>query len=277
MDRPIKVLHKPIITARTSLLPIEIDQPRLYHCEPAWHWKPAPLRDFDLWIILSGRGMLRWAEEKYVLRAGAGFVFQPGDRIEATHDPENPAVVFVCHFLRAEQGRETRRFFRSLIHCAFSDIDFAGRCAEQAGRVYEHGRAGRRLAAALVGQLVAQALLLVERSDAVPPAVEKIASLALDIRSRPGAEWDAPAMAARCALSTPQFNRRFRQVLGWSPRQYVLRERIGRAATLLRETELSIKEIAETLGYREVFYFHRQFRQVLGQTPGELRRTSRAK
>jgi transcriptional regulator GlxA family with amidase domain len=110
-----------------------------------------------------------------------------------------------------------------------------------------------------------------ERRSAVHPADEKLAALALDIRSRPGDAWEAPAMATRCALSTAQFNRRFKQAFGLSSRQYVLRERIARAADLLRETELSIKEIAEALGYRDVFYFHRQFRQLLGRTPREMR------
>jgi len=276
MDRPIKLLHKTLIAELTSLLSIKIGPPRLYRCEPAWRWKPAPFRDFDLWIVLAGRGTLTCGGADHALRTGAGFVFQPGDRIEAAHDPENPLVVFACHFFRAEPSRETRRFLRPLLHATFGDIDFTGRCAEQATRVYEQGPAGRRFAAALVGQLVAQALLLAERRDAVRPADERFAVLALQIRSRPSAEWAVPAMAAHCALSTAQFNRRFRQALGSSPRQYVLRERMGRAATLLRETDLSIKEIAEALGYREVFYFHRQFRQWFGRTPREMRLSSRA-
>ncbi len=257
-------------------MPIKIGQPRLYRCEPGWRWKPAPFRDFDLWVVLAGRGTLSCSGADRVLRAGTGFVFQPGDRIEAAHDPENPLVVFACHFICGKPYRKTDRFLPILFHYAVGNIDFAGRCAEQATHVYEQGPAGRQLAAALVGQLVAQALLLSERRNVVHQADQKLAVLALEIRSRPGGEWDSPSMARRCALSTPQFNRRFKKTFGSSLRQYVLRERIGRAATLLRETELSIKEIAEALGYRDVFYFHRQFRQLLDQTPGEMRLTSRA-
>jgi AraC-like DNA-binding protein len=271
MDRAIKVLHKPIISQLTSVLSIKIGQPCLYHCEPVWRWKPAPFCDFDLWMILAGRGMVTCAGSDHVLRAGAGFIFQPGDCIEATHDFENPLVVFACHFFRAEPRRKTCRFLAPLFHYTVSDIDFLGRCAEKAAHAYEQGPSGRQLAAAFVAQFVAQGLLLSERRKPIHPADEKLADLALEIRSRPGAEWDAPSMAKRCALSPAQFNRRFRQTFGSSARQYVLRERIDRAATLLRETELSIKEIAEALGYRDVFYFHRQFRQMLGQTPLGMR------
>lgn len=271
MDRAIKVLHESLINDLTSVLSIQIGQPRLYHCEPAWRWKPEPFRDFDLWIVLAGRGMLSCGGSSRVLRAGVGFIFQPGDHVEATHDPENPVVVFACHFFRAEPHRKTRRFRAPLVHYTVSDIDFVGRCAEKTTHVYEQGPTGRQLAAAYVAQFVTQGFLLGESGKTLGPAEEKLAALALDIRSRPGAEWDAPSMAKRCALSLAQFNRRFRQTFGSSARRYILRERIDRAATLLRETELSIKEIAEALGYRDVFYFHRQFKQLLGQTPLGMR------
>jgi AraC-like DNA-binding protein len=259
----------------TPTLAIKIGLPRLYRCEPAWRWKPPPFHDFDLWIVLAGRGVLNCDGTEHLLRAGSGFVFQPGDRLEASHDPNNPLVVFACHFLRSEPNREIDRFLPTFLHFSLSNLDYSGHCVELAIHVYEQGPSGRQLAAALVGQLLAQALLLSERRCPVHPADEKLATLALEIRSRPGADWDVPSMAERCALSVPQFNRRFKQAFGLAALRYVLRERIARAATLLRETDLSIKEIAEALGYRDVFYFHRQFRQLLGQTPGEMRLNSK--
>ncbi len=219
--------------------------------------------------------MLTCGGKDHVLRAGAGFVFQPGDRIEASHDPRNPLVVFACHFLRAKPKGEVDRFLRGCFYYSVNNIDHAGRSAEMAAQVYEERPAGRQFAAAVVGQLVAQALLLSKRRSVGHPADEKLAALALEIRSGPGAKWDVPSMARRCALSTPQFNRRFKRAFGTSSQQFVFRERIERAATLLRETELSIKEIAEALGYRDVFYFHRQFRQLLDRTPREIRLSAR--
>ncbi len=53
--------------------------------------------------------------------------------------------------------------------------------------------------------------------------------------------------------------------------QYVIAARVARAATLLRESDMTIAEIAASTGYREVFFFHRQFRQIAGVTPGAVR------
>jgi YesN/AraC family two-component response regulator len=44
---------------------------------------------------------------------------------------------------------------------------------------------------------------------------------------------------------------------------------------LLAETELTITEIADALGYRDVFFFTRQFRQVAATPPARFRKRHR--
>ena len=50
-----------------------------------------------------------------------------------------------------------------------------------------------------------------------------------------------------------------------------LAARLARARQLLAETGLTISQIAETLGFRDVFFFSRQFTQRTGQTPSAYR------
>lgn len=52
----------------------------------------------------------------------------------------------------------------------------------------------------------------------------------------------------------------------------MIRARIERARHLMRESPLSLKQIAATLGYTDVYFFHRQFKAVTGLTPGQWRR-----
>lgn len=35
---------------------------------------------------------------------------------------------------------------------------------------------------------------------------------------------------------------------------------------------MSLKQIAESLGYTDVYFFHRQFKSVAGVTPGQWRK-----
>jgi len=74
-------------------------------------------------------------------------------------------------------------------------------------------------------------------------------------------------------MSMSSLNRHFRRVTGVPPLEYHLRQRIRRACTLLRQTDLNITEIAFRTGFEDSNYFTRQFRKVTGQTPSAYRKT----
>ena len=52
----------------------------------------------------------------------------------------------------------------------------------------------------------------------------------------------------------------------------MIRARIERARRLLEESSLSLEQVASSLGYTDVYFFHRQFKAVAGVTPGRWRR-----
>jgi len=56
-----------------------------------------------------------------------------------------------------------------------------------------------------------------------------------------------------------------------SPHAYLLQCRATSARRLLGETDLPIKSIAQQLGYRDVYFFSRQFRQMTGVPPAVYR------
>ncbi len=82
-----------------------------------------------------------------------------------------------------------------------------------------------------------------------------------------------PELAAMTGYSTRQFERKFKEVFQTTPRAYLLRIRILRAAELLTATSQSITEIALGTGFYDHSSFTRHFRQQLNQTPHVYRRT----
>jgi len=264
MHASILLLHKTIMLP--FIPPARLSRPSFYHCEKNWSWNPDPLPDFDLWLVLAGVGEVRLQGDVYPVGAGSCFLFQPGDAPRGRHDPEHPLVVFYSHFRFEATAR--RRLETGIIHGHLSEWELARRSCETAARVFDEGPSGRQLAAALAGQLVAQLLHARTRPE---KEAGSFSALALEIRSQPARPWRVAAMARRCSMSVPHFNRRFRRQFGQSPMQYVIAARVARAITLLRESDMTIAGIAASTGYREVFFFHRQFRQIAGVTPGAVR------
>lgn len=68
----------------------------------------------------------------------------------------------------------------------------------------------------------------------------------------------------------------FKHTTNYAPLQYLRRWRIGKAQTLLIDTDLPLTEIALRVGFDDSNYFSRVFRQIIGMPPGTFRRAWRA-
>lgn len=80
-----------------------------------------------------------------------------------------------------------------------------------------------------------------------------------------------PAIARVAALSVPRFMVVFKQFYGEPPVHFLIRTRLQRAAQLLEYNQLSIKEIAQEVGFADQLYFSRQFKAAYGQSPRQFR------
>lgn len=94
-----------------------------------------------------------------------------------------------------------------------------------------------------------------------------IAAVRADVR-RP---WRVPELAAIAGLSHVQLERQCRRTLGISPRSLVQRQRIEHAVHLITTTDDTIGDIAAACGFYDQSSFTRQFRRLLGLTPGAYR------
>ncbi|MEC5159254.1 transcriptional regulator GlxA family with amidase domain [Janthinobacterium sp. CG_23.3] len=89
-------------------------------------------------------------------------------------------------------------------------------------------------------------------------------------------EWPIHRLAQVSAVSVAYFAREFKKAFGVPPHRYLLTRRIERATALLRDTDLSITEIALQTGWTSLGSFGRIFRDITGGNPGELRARERS-
>jgi transcriptional regulator GlxA family with amidase domain len=89
-------------------------------------------------------------------------------------------------------------------------------------------------------------------------------------------DWSVRRLARVIGVSEAHFARSFKQAFGVPPHRYLLTRRIERAMSLLRDTDLSVTEIAFRTGWRSLGTFGRIFRDVTGESPGAIRKRARA-
>lgn len=246
--------------------------PQWFYCEPSWHWSPAPLRDHDLWFVASGRGEIQLAERKIELMPNLCFVFRPNDAPRATHDPDNPLVVFAAHFAPLDKMGETDAPLEFPFLMRVNDVAFFVASAHRAETLWRRGDELAQLQSRL---LIENLLRQLWDETQLPPKIgdAPILDLCAAIRREPAKTWNLDEMAARVHLSRAQFVRRFRSATGAAPAQFVIQIRLERARHLLLETDLTLEQIAEALGYCSAAFFARQFRQFNGIAPGQLRKS----
>lgn len=93
---------------------------------------------------------------------------------------------------------------------------------------------------------------------------------------RAGVAPDIAKLAKSVRLSPSRFRHLFKELMGEAPQAYARRLRARRAQGLLLDTELSVGEIAERVGYADPFHFSRAFKAAFGVSPTAFRAGFRA-
>lgn len=88
-------------------------------------------------------------------------------------------------------------------------------------------------------------------------------------------EYNPEHYAEICAMSVSGFSHKFKRILGVAPKKYFMNIKIDTSKELLSFTNLSIKEIANKVGFENSLYFSRLFKQETNLSPSEYRNKSK--
>ncbi len=89
--------------------------------------------------------------------------------------------------------------------------------------------------------------------------------------------WSVQRLAGVSGVSEAHFARSFKDAFGVPPHRYLLTRRIERATALLRDSELSITDIAFQTGWESLGTFGRTFRDITGESPSTNRARGRVR
>lgn len=99
--------------------------------------------------------------------------------------------------------------------------------------------------------------------------------VALDwIKKHIDEQFSVENVADVCSLKVSRFHELFLHETGFTPMEYVNRQRMEKAKQLLTKTQQSITDIAFTIGFNSTQYFATIFKKYSGTTPSEYRKDS---
>ena len=242
--------------------------------------------DHDLWVVDAGRGWVHMRDGWHELTPGRALWLRPGWEYWTEQDPAEPLGVYFCHFDLTDQAGAVippDGFWLPPEDLGETDLGFAAGVLSRAVAAAKGepfgGNSFPRLKRDQVTGLLRGLLIELDEQSASrgqvtgtdPAEIERIQALAHRLAHDPAAAPSVSAMASELNLSPRHFTRLFQRVCDRTPKQFLLRWRTKHAQRLLMETELSVGEIAGRLGYRDIYFFSRQFREQVGHSPRQFR------
>jgi AraC-like DNA-binding protein len=241
-----------------------------------WRWsRPIP-NCFNLWVALEGQAEMKTLGQTHPIHPGVCFVFAPHQELAAKSVSPQPFRNFACRFVPTD-GNGDALLEKVGMLMGVEASNFLGvrdlcQAALQASR-HEDALAGQQTAG-LCYQILAQVW-----RDAHTPAVKDpdvlILALMERLRNHPAERLSLKEMAFEAKMSVSSFSRRFLAIAGESPVDFAIRHRILHAKNHLHGSCLPIKEVSAALGYSDIYFFSRQFKQVTNTSPVEYRKSVR--
>jgi len=96
------------------------------------------------------------------------------------------------------------------------------------------------------------------------------------MHANPGRAWHLKELAKACAMSRTVFASYFKTVAGVAPLTYLTQWRMQLAERALRESNASLSEVSDMLGYSSESAFSVAFKRVMGKSPKRYRSAMRS-
>ncbi|WMT40212.1 AraC family transcriptional regulator [Paenibacillus sp. D2_2] len=242
-------------------------------CEPNWKWRKRDkaLENYDLFYVWSGEGNVVLNNQSIQVSKGSCFLFRKGDHPTATHNPQRPLVLTYIHFDIDEPVMEVPKSYRMLDNT----LDFEYMLSRYV-RLFLVDAYGAEEEARLI---LKQLLIYLLREEREVPREKKVSNQLVEVvrevanyvLQHPGLPHKVEDLSARAGLSARYFSNKFKEIIGTSVQSYIIKCRIDRAQHLLLHAGMNVTEVADALGYRDIFFFSRQFKQYTGKNPSEIR------
>lgn len=273
MDATFKNSYKDTQKEMVSLSVYNVGYQR---CDPLYQWGPGVRDHYLIHYIVSGKGRYQVGGTEYELQAGDVFLVYPNVSVTYSSDREEPWEYYwvgfngsdAAYLLSSAGFEETEPLRRA--------IPFGKELQHRLLSIYEVRGNSLANAAAMTGELYRTLALFLQNApqkeeDNDPLALYTMRAVEY-INFRYSYPITVDEIASYVGVSRSHLYRAFHTVTGQSPKTYLSRFRIRQACLLLEKGDMSVSEIAQSVGYESGLYFSKVFHRLEGMTPTEYAR-----
>ncbi len=245
---------------------------------PFMTWRPKGRLDYYLMFVSQGELTLEIRQQEISFGAGQFVILRPGYATRYSKTDSRDMTYYWVHFTGAEVEQ-------LLASCGLSDET-----------IYSAG-----VSESIINDFQRLFDNFIYRDDCLQPATASILMLLLVRLSRSAgsqlrkkAEAGPERLSRSLAyihkhysqaitvqklaelehLSTSRYSALFRSCMGQSPQSFIIDMRLRIAIELLQQTDLTVKQVAHTVGYSDQLYFSRLFRARQGVPPSHFQQVT---
>lgn len=245
----------------------------MQNCEKGYTWGPGIRDHYLIHMILKGKGSYRIGDQEYSLQQGDLFLAKPNQLITYTADQQEPWEYAWVGFNGACANKLVSQlpFLENspVHHCTnFEKVSF------ELLQIFENRGSCTVNETAMIGHLYLFIAYLTQEALAQNPrnhtsSAQYVHNAIKFIQFNYFHDISIDDIAKSVGVSRSHLYRVFMRNVGQSPIDYLTGYRISEACTLLKSSQLSIAEIAVSVGFFDQFYFSRVFKKAKGMPPSK--------
>ncbi|MBQ8509963.1 MAG: helix-turn-helix transcriptional regulator [Clostridia bacterium] len=259
----------------TSELNIQITSPVfVVERQPDAAWKldnPGYPDSYVLAYAVSGSVIYTFDGQRQTVKRGNVVFVRQGEAYQAVSDPDDPWSFYSCGFGIEVCDEASRQILESLPHVfRCSGSSHMQSCFAELNRIWTTRQAGYLLKCrSLLLDILYLLLGDEKRRDLHSAHFQTITGIVETMRCSYSRSYSLEELCRMSGLSSSHFRTLFKQVTGVTAVQFQNRLKIDKAKDLIISHTCNVTEAAEAVGFRDVNYFSRIFKQLTGKSPSE--------
>jgi AraC family transcriptional regulator, arabinose operon regulatory protein len=235
------------------------------------------VKEYILIVCLAGSGNCRLGFQDWRLEEGHAIVLPPDLYHRYESDQERPWTIFWVHFVGSAAPAYMEAIGVTISEPRFwiGELAVVTDAFEETYRYVLSGYSDKDLFALSTSFARLLGLCRIHQKSALPRrrmAEDRVLRAIRYMRENVRRPLSLGDCARSAGWSSAHFSMAFRRQTNLSPIQFFTRLKMSHACELLKTTDLSMQEVAASIGFNDQFYFSRLFHRHLRMSPTAYRR-----